>query len=1777
MQKLVQGLPQFLEQLNKCRLHRRHSCNGIRFCLQTRVNPSSTELGQLGLKKFDNAVVGLKLSVLHVKTTSCSNKACPLFSSSKLDPHFSCTSKMDDSKRSGRALERPRVASTTAKGSACPVLGLLLSAISLLVCTGASTPMKFLVSFSLIRLLQRYAIGYHGCPLHYIDNNLALGLCGNTLCCYSLAGGPNLPILRGENFGISAVAYSSANDWIAYAEKVLWDLESEDPVRLADGQLKWAAENASFSPANSDHICVNGSGKIAVWTFEQSFKRISFTCKVLYMAPFKPQCHAWALNGLHIYVGGAMGEVLIVETKMVVDHTWDTHPEWKFLCLLPSREKVAAICVGDYHISVIGVDGNISWFYIRGATSIPKLPVTEGQSKVKVPREKAGGKGAKEKQKEAPTEPIESTREGNEPDAFLLSGTDLDIYDIVVAAYRSDGLQLVLGTSNGSMVVVKLNGQFLQSLAHGYSPRNSRSQQQIAQIECRTVHHDGPICGIVTLSDGKFIATCGDDGTLRVWDAERTRELSRQCFQSPLGCIESNEENSALVVGSATGYLNVAKVDSGGRSAIIFRTKLHNTSIDKVGFSPDARYVIAISRTDGRLYFLKSSPVDVGDLNLLGYAVLQDVVLAFAWDIVSSGEDLVVLLSLGRGEIVKLKVPTTKAPGGGFFFENKALRRISFRIASPALAMQVGKYYLEKEGVERKVLWALGQDKKLQQYRLPDSLQAWTGPDAMPFTPHFIIPGHAKPGTALFLSAERSLLVTGAEDGSLQIRTQVLDPLSTPQKVSAVTYHRSSSLHMSTGRSPPGLSPRESNLVSHVEDDEDEPALTDKHVQTSEERSALVSQAYATETRNKISLLRREFQEIFDKNDKVPELERLNRTELVVDLDLERTLRQLGEKRVVAAREEVKVENLRKDLLAERIKAECWTPMVEPEIHIWPFIQGYAVPNFPMHARHRAPNKMGRVAKLLRIVEMQEIVYIQKTKFIMVTQEAEHGEGHPLGTESIQEGNSNEIASIANASENPQGDSGTEGVDAQTETLGEEAEDGKGTSSGGKESSDPETTSVPRPSTVPLPLPLIPLEENEEDEVITPEMLEMGPTEALLYHSFDLSSPKRKRIQQINPVIMQRLLLQTHLLEIREGFNDKMEECGRSKTHTIEKIREMHTRIRELQKSLGQKDDFILPELNRTDVCTGSGLNDYNAFPVSEQDRLEAVKRDEEEAFRLKMGGDAPERALMDMMGGKLEMREEEDVTVEVQIEKLSWMSGNPKTFTKEQIKELKEFEQKLKLMKEEREKKIRAQEAEIRKLKTDIQESMVMFDASVLELYGSRLQEECKCVEVEQTIARLSTEIEDEELRDEKTEAELAKALDSLKASKGRSVSAVTEFKREVDEFRDRFEYLIQEDKALDRNFKKDFQDCGDVVGLLYKHFKKRRASPKGSPKPAAHQKEQPRRGSLQQRRRSSALQRRSLLLLKPPSIDPFDDRPEDVEPEHWERLLAARNRKIQKEDEVKKNGETLQRMGTYLNKLSSLDDAIRKRIEKALRNFAEFRDNREKKKRDMAFVLHLKQGLLEVVLKPLEEAYDDAVLLPRNIVQEFNSVILREANSKIEMLVAIKDFKRGIFDVQWEIQRHQVLQGTLSEKIKYIQLLRNTKALQKVIKNKDDVASASESVGLENRLEHNKKLHEKKVDEKNVHLQQLNDRTNDIRSQNKDLQLQAAKLHQEFSFQHQLCSKSLGGETKDAALKEKISSINTKSKLRDISKQQVARIVGLKEGLHAFKMRAHPQFAGT
>jgi len=40
---------------------------------------------------------------------------------------------------------------------------------------------------------------------------------------------------------------------------------------------------------------------------------------------------------------------------------------------------------------------------------------------------------------------------------------------------------------------------------------------------------------------------------------------------------------------------------------------------------------------------------------------------------------------------------------------------------------------------------------------------------------------------------------------------------------------------------------------------------------------------------------------------------------------------------------------------------------------------------------------------------------------------------------------------------------------------------------------------------------------------------------------------------------------------------------------------------------------------------------------------------------------------------------------------------------------------------------------------------------------------------------------------------------------------------------FENKYNVAINEDKALDRNFRKIFADCGDAINVLYKKFKER------------------------------------------------------------------------------------------------------------------------------------------------------------------------------------------------------------------------------------------------------------------------------------------------------------------------------------------------------------------
>lgn len=72
--------------------------------------------------------------------------------------------------------------------------------------------------------------------------------------------------------------------------------------------------------------------------------------------------------------------------------------------------------------------------------------------------------------------------------------------------------------------------------------------------------------------------------------------------------------------------------------------------------------------------------------------------------------------------------------------------------------------------------------------------------------------------------------------------------------------------------------------------------------------------------------------------------------------------------------------------------------------------------------------------------------------------------------------------------------------------------------------------------------------------------------------------------------------------------------------------------------------------------------------------------------------------------------------------------------------------------------------------------------------------------------------------------ETELTRRMNDTKDKKTQTAGALAEAKREVDQFRDSYEIVLAEDKALDKAFKKEFADQDmHTVEQLYKLFKRR------------------------------------------------------------------------------------------------------------------------------------------------------------------------------------------------------------------------------------------------------------------------------------------------------------------------------------------------------------------
>ena len=224
----------------------------------------------------------------------------------------------------------------------------------------------------------------------------------------------------------------------------------------------------------------------------------------------------------------------------------------------------------------------------------------------------------------------------------------------------------------------------------------------------------------------------------------------------------------------------------------------------------------------------------------------------------------------------------------------------------------------------------------------------------------------------------------------------------------------------------------------------------------------------------------------------------------------------------------------------------------------------------------------------------------------------------------------------------------------------------------------------------------------------------------------------------------------------------------------------------------------------------------------------------------------------------------------------------------------------------------------------------------------------------------------------------------------------------------------------------------------------------------------------------------------------------------------------------------------------------------------------------------LELKQGQVEIVQDFVSANMEDALLLERTVIQDRNQVIEKHGGQKVDILKAIKDFKKGIYDIEWENNRLDMLEEDWAEKTKEFQLLRVTKGLQTFLKSGEDTSNSSEQAALESRLDHNKALSGKSIKEKSKSLNKIQRIITDVKHHNMELQNQVTEL--EYAVQEEQHDNKLKKEDQDEGGKKsaarRMRSLVTERKLADISKAQAEEISLLKQELERLRRRTFPSF---
>lgn len=937
-----------------------------------------------------------------------------------------------------------------------------------------------------------------------------------------------------------------------------------------------------------------------------------------------------------------------------------------------------------------------------------------------------------------------------------------------------------------------------------------------------------------------------------------------------------------------------------------------------------------------------------------------------------------------------------------------------------------------------------------------------------------------------------------------------------------------------------------------------------------------VSSAARDATQAEVEKLRAELLELIETNAGLDDedLEKLPPSEFIIDLQQQQQWRDEGAQRVATLKEQICRDNLRKELIMERMKGEFWDAMEQPKVTMHALqldggellgcasgkgtLDSYALAKETTSAaRQLAQVKLLRRAELL--VEEWELGNAPAGPGAESDFEDPAGFGADVAAVGVVP------AKKAPASQPPSSPTKEPATGNEDEDEGDAEEDTEGAQG---------------------------------------ESRACAKSRPLLYEHFEVYSHWRRAAQVVMHTEQQK--------NIKADFNGRFNKLLELKGAEIEKLHEKQQRVKE-----------ILSEMKKLGVDEGEAEPLITMQPSEEPERVLQVHDDEiksekflseaERAQQAKLKAEAEARAaaasadniavrgLTQMMNNTLETRKEEDEIFR-EIVLPEWASLPAEELSDEQKATLAALDEEQKQLDAEREKRAKGLQTELQKTRQDIGDVCRAFNERLSTLVGTKLdyeravyESELLCIKWAQgRLRRETAERRAKSLREKLNQARDARVGSSMR---------LAEFKSEVEKVREENEQLATEERTMERSFRRDFADVPDFYEAMLKLYRRRDmvnksniASPQPSPRSSPggmmggfaiggfgdHDLEQEDGPMMAEAGEEAPLDPRdpwSALDRKVPDqvIEPLDaavDMPEGLSFDVWDRLVEARSARIEVEEESKTTGAKLAEMNKYLGLLAAEDERLSREIDETATELTELRQTELHEGWNITLPFKLKQGQIEVEEAAVVTDFGDALLVHKGVVRELNEEIKKLAGEKVEILREILDFRRGIVVLQWENERAEMEAVDLIERTKEFQLLRVTKDLQELITGGSEENQAAEVAALERKLEMFKSSHEAKVADFQRQVGKLKRMVADKRAEMEGLrgqieQLESSVMEREMIYEVQAKNKDSSGDAY-----KRFEEVHMKRKLQTLVSMQTQEIQLLREELDRLRRRTFPTF---